>query len=112
MTHCTDSLAHSLPFGYCISPNNIHGTEGVLIYAGGPGIPEPPGVLDEIILRTDGSIEVGRFVFEGVRYVRGRHVWELAHRFDGPASFARWCAEHGKLSEPGLPAYSQGTGWD
>lgn len=111
MTHC-DNLAERLPFGYCISPNNIHGVDGVLIYAGGPGIPEPPAWNDEIILRPDGTIEVGRFEFEGERYVRGRHVWKLAHRFSGPAAFALWCAEHGRLSEPGLPAFSQGTGWD
>ncbi|MBN3761374.1 hypothetical protein [Burkholderia sp. Ac-20365] len=105
----TESLRVALrAAGYCRCPNNIHSLPGTIWYAGGPGIPEPKG-LQEVYLH-EGKISVITHRFVGIQYVRGHYEQDEVASFDAVDKFIDWCREHGKISEPGLPAFS--NSWD
>lgn len=94
-----------LPKGYCISPNNICGCPGVMIYPAGPGVPEPVGILTDINLRPTGEVVIGT-----VRPGQGMCNFQITHHFTDAQAFLAHCETNGQLSEPGMPAYAQN--WD
>lgn len=95
--------------GYVCSPNNIYGLPGSIWYAGGPGIPEP--TYPHEVGVTGGSIRIFKpHLTENSCTGRARWETQTVASFDNVADFLAWCAEHGQISEPGLPAFS--NSWD
>jgi hypothetical protein len=95
--------------GYFRCPNNIHSVPGSVWCAGGPGIPEPPDDLSEVYLH-EGKISIIKHRFVGVPYKRGHYEQDTLESFDTVAQYIEWCNVNGKLSLPGLPAFS--NSWD
>lgn len=92
--------------GYVVSPNNIYGLPGVLMYAGGPGIREFGDMLEVQVLSD--RIRVFKSKLAGEAYGRCSYLDTITVAvFDSVAAFL---AAADKISEPGLPAYAQG--WD
>lgn len=95
--------------GYVVSPNNIHGLPGCLMYAGGPGIWTVNDDL-EIQVKHD-RIRVFRTQFFGERYSpRSFHDTVTVAVFLAVEELLEWCAQNGKISEPGIAAYP--GNWD
>lgn len=91
---------------YVISPNNIFGLPGHLMYAGGPGIWTVADDLEVQVLQD--RIRVFKAKFFGTPYSR-QSYWDtstVAVFGDVPA-FLKWCEANGKLSEPGIAAHPQ-----
>lgn len=98
------TIASLLPKGYCISPNNICGCPGVMIYPAGGGVPEPRWPLD-VNLRPDGEIVIGQ-----VQARPGSLTFEPEHYCKDAEAFLEHCRRFGKISEPGIAAHPQN--WD
>jgi len=107
MNHLEEALHRA---GYARSPNNIHSLPGSLWYAGGPGLPEPKGIMDELLVGNDGSLQIVQSKFEGVPYVCGKYVHKTIASFDSVPGMIEWLKVNGKVSKPGLPAFS--NSWD
>lgn len=93
--------------GYVISPNNIHGLPGVLMYPAGQGIWT---VQDhqEIQVLPDRIRVFSQHLF-GEAYSRRSYFDTVTEAvFDNCSEFFTWCERHGKLSDPALPSYAQG----
>lgn len=95
--------------GYCVSPNNIHGLQGKLYYAAGPGLAEP--VSGQEIQVTEDRIRVFKAVFFGEQYSR-RSFWDTVTVaiFLTAEELVAWCKKNGTVSQPGLPGFI--TGFD
>ena len=91
--------------GYYRSPNNP-----TRWYAGGPGIPELLHWYQEIHIEHGVRPESKGYDFVRLyEYQNGRGlVWKGT--FADWADYMRYVTEHGKLSAPGLPAFS--NAWD
>lgn len=95
--------------GYVRCPNNIYSMPGQFWYAGGPGLPEPSGLNDEIYVHED-KVSILRHRFVGVPYVKGHYEHDTVAEFNSAAELAEWCKVNGRISLPGLPAFS--NSWD
>jgi hypothetical protein len=94
--------------GYWRCPNNIHSLPGSVWYAGGPGIPEPSSGCE--VYLHDGKIAIIKHRFVGVPYQRGHYEQDTLATFDTVDQLIEWCKVNGRLSLPGLPAFS--NSWD
>ena len=108
----TPNVALMVQAGYVTSPNNIWNTEGVEMYAGGPGIMEPKPHARLEVWVTDAHIRVIRFDAspraDGSGYLDFTPV--VVNEFPTVGEYLSWVAVNGGPSEPGLPAYS--NSWD
>lgn len=98
-----------LTAGYRLSPNNIHGLSGELMYAAGPGIPQPASPCDSHVQVLSDRIRVYQTKHVGAPYTRRSYTDTLTVGvFDSADSFLEYCRNHGKISEPGMPAFMYG----
>lgn len=75
--------------GYCVSPNNIYGLNGVVMYAMGPGVWEP---LSSLIINVADKIYIRTYKDEGKGVIA---------EFNTPGEFVEWCKINGRISEGG-----------
>lgn len=94
--------------GYCESPNIENDLPGVNWYAAGPGLPDTAAWNEEIRLVGDkaGVIRIGH---TGTPYVDYRRTWEWVLTPRTVAELVDYLHSTGRISEPGLPAWSQGV---
>lgn len=91
--------------GYVVSPSNIYGLPGVEMYAR-PGKKEPMTGLQLWV--AEDKI---RIVARATNCHTGEFVGMLAiFTFATVKSYLEWVNEHGVISKPGLPAFS--NSWD
>ena len=107
MTTIEQDLADA---GYCRSPNVPIAC--LLIddqqwYPAGPGIPEPLAGCDVHV--NESRIAVVRPHY-GDHSDRSRYTAECVAQFGEVSQLIEWCREHGRISMPGLPAFS--NSWD
>lgn len=93
--------------GYVVSPNNIFGLPGVLMYANGQGLWTVPDFMEIQVLND--RIRVFKTQRFGECYTRKTYLDTITVAvFDRVEDFFSWCETHGKRSEPALPAFAQG----
>lgn len=96
--------------GFYRSSNNIHNLPGSLWYAGGPGIFDVPTYADEIQILNE-RIKIIRLRSEGTPYTSTfRHLHDTVAEFATAEEMQEWLKVNGRISEPGLPAFS--NSWD
>jgi hypothetical protein len=96
--------------GYFKSPNNIYSLPGAGWYASGPGLPSVAQYNDEIRF-ADNRLSVVRTTHSGEPYTSSyRNHHQTLAEFSSVAELVEWLKVNGKLSEPGLPAFS--NSWD
>lgn len=85
--------------GYCVSPNNIYGLPGVIMYPAGPLVRCPERLLE---IQVDKTIRVFRQEGSGEPYTKD-FKWSLktVAEFTDIVSFLAWCP---CISEGGQPA--------
>ena len=93
--------------GYVRSPNKIQSDiewdangNSPIWYAGSPGIPEPP---------KGQEVEVSEHHIRVFKTNLDLTTTTIEH-FQSVAGLLDWCRANGRLSEPGLPAFS--NSWD
>lgn len=99
---------HMTEIGYQPT-NNIHGLQGIIMCPTGPGLPWVPP-MHEVQVTTD-RIRIFTLQFFGEPYTKASW-WDTitVAVFGTVDDFLIWCTREGRLSEPGLPAFS--NAWD
>lgn len=96
--------------GYQQCANNIHSIPGTLWTPKGAGLPVPKGHNRDINVR-DGKLLIVRSDFHGEPYTKSAHFTQhVEAEFSTVDEMTEWLKANGRLSEPGLPPFS--NSWD
>ena len=101
-TQFNSNVQAMLDAHWVISPNNIHGVKGELMYPSYQKMKRPP-VMHEVQVLHD-RVRVFKTILRGEPYTkRSWHDLETVGLFASVDEFLAWCEEHGEEGPPPGP---------